>query len=272
MPKMLIVIFLIGCVVSVQAQDPIWPEDTQYASLRYSMVGLQQPDPVQDHSASSIDTTKLKKPGRAALFSATIPGTGEMYGGSWLKGAIFLTAEIGLWFGYVTFYNEGVDWRNQFHDFADLYWSEGKYWVSIAADAGLQGVVTETNYPEYLEELREWEHENHHHTLPEERNQQYFEVIGKYDFFAVGWYDYDEDKSVLTPLRTEYETMRNNSNVEFKRASTCAMVSLANHLFSSMDAAWSIARQNRKIKASMRAELKPIRNEMVPLYGFQIEW
>ena len=30
------------------------------------------------------------------LFSALVPGTGEFYTGSWLKGAIFLGVEVGL--------------------------------------------------------------------------------------------------------------------------------------------------------------------------------
>ena len=278
MNKMLISVLFLGLFVSVRAQNPIWPDDTQSASLRYAMVGLKQDDPTQLSPYSAADTLHLKKPGRAALFSAVIPGTGELYGGSWLKGAILLTAEIGLWIGYARFYQEGADWRDQFHDYAYAHWSEDDYWISIAHQAlgdhpELQAVIDGTeSYTAYLEVLRAWEQENHHHTLPEERNQQYFEVIGKYDLFVGGWDDYNGQSDKLTPHRNAYETMRHTSNVEFKRASTCAMVSLANHLISSLDAAWTVARQNRKIRASMHVDLKPIRNEMVPLYGFQVEW
>lgn len=264
-------IFLFGMALSLQAKNPVWLGDNQSASLRYAMAGLHQTDAEQTAPSHTAETTSLKKPGLGALFSAAVPGAGQIYAGSWFKSAVFLGAEIGIWVGYAAFYNEGKDWENQFHAYADAHWSEADYWIAIAEEAGVSGVTTVT-YPDYLEELRDWEHNNQHHSLPEEKNQQYYEVIGKYDFFAVGWEDYSEDGSKLTPMRNEYETMRNNSNVEFKRASTCAMVALANHMISALDAAWTISKQNRKIRTSAYIKLKPIRNEMVPLYGFNVQW
>ncbi|NQT27804.1 hypothetical protein HQ585_20775 [candidate division KSB1 bacterium] len=276
------ILLIFSLVISLQAQNPVLFEDTQSTSLRYAMVGLQQAESENSVVSKESAMVPLKKPGRAALFSAILPGTGEMYGGSWLKGALFLGAEISLWAGYLVFYNEGVDWRNQFHDFADQYWSEARYWLSVARDAYassptdyavLEDVIYgDADYLDYIDLIREYEHENHHHTLPEERIQQYFEVIGKYDFFAVGWEDYDVNKPELTPLRNKYENMRNSSNVEFKRASTCAMVVMANHLISPLDAAWTISKQNREIRAAMHVDLKPIRDELMPFYGFNIEW
>jgi hypothetical protein len=66
--------------------------------------------------------------------------------------------------------------------------------------------------------------------------------------------------------------MRHNSNREFKKASACAMVVMANHVISALDAAWTISRHNRQIEAAIQFEMKPIRDELVPFYGFNVTW
>mgnify|MGYP000641173544 CR=1 FL=1 len=240
--------------------------------FRIALAGTSETVPAL-HSAAGEETGAfgMKDPRLGALFSAVLPGTGEFYGGAWLRGAAFLGAEFALWAGYAHFSGKGQDWDDRFHDYANGHWSEPRYWVGVAGEAGILG-VTESNYTDFLTELRAYERANNSHALHVEKDQQYYEMIGKYDQFRYGWDDWEEGRPALTPNRDWYETMRHRSNQEFKKASTCAMIVLANHVVSALDAAWTISRGNRKIKTAMRFDMRPVRNEMVPFYGFHVTW
>jgi hypothetical protein len=174
-----------------------------------------------------------------------------MYGGSWLKGALFLGVEIGLWAGYFHFHGEGQEWEDIFHAFADEHWSEERWreWMQ--------------QHPEFGDTT---------HTLPSTKTQQYYEMIGKYNQFKAGWDDWEEGGSALTENRNHYEGLRDKSNVQFKRASYCAMISLGNHILSAMDAALTIRSRNRTIRGQMRVSLKRTPQNDVPCLALRITW
>ncbi|NUM76673.1 hypothetical protein HUU40_20095, partial [candidate division KSB1 bacterium] len=44
---------------------------------------------------------------RAAIFSAVIPGAGQIYNRSYLKGLLFLGAEVGAWMAYSKYTDKG---------------------------------------------------------------------------------------------------------------------------------------------------------------------
>lgn len=215
-----------------------------------------------------------KKPGLGVLMSAAVPGTGQMYAGSWLKGSLLLAAEIGLWTATSHYRSEGEDWEDKFHLYADTYWNEGKYWDQAVAsrDPELDVLVTPDNYLDYLDELRELDEtiSYHTHSLPYTKTQQYYEMIGKYDQFSVGWSDeenYPEDKG-----RDYYEGMRHKSNQYFIKGTNCTMVILANHLFSALDAAWTIKRHNKQIDAKLKATMKQFNSEPLPFLSLELNW
>ena len=76
----------------------------------------------------------------------------------------------------------------------------------------------------------------------------------------------------MTSNRNEYEEMRDKSNAEFKKASYCGMVVLANHLISALDAAWTIRGINRQVESKVRIGLKPVQHDLTPFlsvnFGF----
>jgi hypothetical protein len=270
--KSAIFILLLYFSVSVfaGASQPSILADSRKAKLRYSML-YQQNDVSSLSSQQSPKIQGLKKPGLGLLFSATVPGTGEFYAGSWIKGAAFLGAEIALWIGYSKFTDKGNEWEAIFHDYANTHWSEPDYWVAMAQEAGMSGVTT-SNYSDVLDELREYERLNYSHGLHVEKDQQYYEMIGKYHQFKWGWDDYKEGDNPLTPNRDYYEGLRDNSNQEFHKASTCAMVILGNHVLSALDAAWTIGRANKKIRGSAQMSIKKIDQNWTPFYGLQVQW
>ena len=81
--------------------------------------------------------------------------------------------------------------------------------------------------------------------------QQYYELIGKYDQFvvgwddivrrstdnAVGWTEVDSVENFHSERRLRYEDDRDESNRFLKRASTVTGVILINHVISAIDAA-----------------------------------
>jgi hypothetical protein len=99
-----------------------------------------------------------------------------------------------------------------------------------------------------------------HHVYPDDegnlnKDQTYYENIGKYDQFAFGWSDFPdvtgpEDTvgvTFVTPHRKQYLDMRDKANREFNKASTVLILTISNHLLSAFEAAWSAKRYNRAI-------------------------
>jgi hypothetical protein len=188
-------------------------------------------------SAASVHGRK--NPAVGILLSAVVPGAGEIYSGSWIKGA-------------VQFENKGKDWEDIFHAYADEHWNE-ETWISWKTQLG------EDPYEGT-------------HTLPSTKTQQYYEMIGKYDQFMEGWDDWVQGGPSLTPHRDHYETLRDNSNKELIKASYCAMIALANHVISAFDASWSVRRHNRKIESKTRIGLQKVHDEYVPMLSMDLSW
>ena len=230
------------------------PSFTRQGELRFHML---RRDPsfstenvhILQEESESIEGRKNTLVG--SLLSAVVPGAGEFYAGSWIKGAVFLGAEIALWIGYKSFSDKGQEWEDTFHAFADAHWSESAYrqWLDT--------------HPEFKDTT---------HTLPSTKTQQYYEMIGKYDQFKGGWDDYEEGGTELTPNRLYYEDLRHKSNVQFKRASYCAMVVLGNHLLSAFDAAWTIRGINRRIETRMRMSLQRRGESYAPSLALHVNW
>lgn len=208
---------------------------------------------MMDNESDSIGQTEkifktehqsgLKKPGLGILMSAAIPGTGEMYAGSWIKGGIMLGIEAALWMGYVKYWDEGNDLTEEYEAYANEHWSEER-----------------------------WDRQEGTHTLPDTKTQQYYEMIGKYHQFKTGWDDYDPDGPDMTTNRTLYMDMRENSNIAFRKAFYFSMVSLANHVFSALDAAWTIRNVNRKFETGIRMGLNRFDGGWIPQCTLSVVW
>ncbi|MBN1894498.1 hypothetical protein JW906_08380 [bacterium] len=191
----------------------------------------------------------LKKKGIGVIASALIPGTGEFYAGSWIKGSLFLAAEAAFWYGNIHFNKKGDDGTEKYEAFADQHWSE-------------------TRWHKYYNS----ETDPSTHELPDTKTQQYYEMIGKYDQFAKGWDTWETEGIILSSNRQKYEDMEHAMNQEYKKASTFAALILVNHLFSAADAAWTIHRYNRDITAEMHVGCMEMRGALVPLCGLKVSW
>jgi len=209
-------------------------------------------------------TTRSVK--RAALFSAIIPGAGQLYNRSYLKSLAFLAIEAGSWLAYGRYTNLGNQKTDEFKRFADLHWDEGKYWQSLSDESGIPVQVRD--------KLREYEHASFSHFLPETKNQTYYENIGKYNQFNAGWDDGSHQaRKEDSANREHYTFMRRDANDQFKRATLGVTVALFNHVISALEAAYSTYRFNQsQTRVSLGSQMQPYDTELVPALSLNLEW
>ncbi|NIM99422.1 MAG: hypothetical protein GTO24_15535 [candidate division Zixibacteria bacterium] len=205
-----------------------------------------QSDSMQEEEMADVYGFKGKSLKRAFLYSLIIPGSGELYAGSKIKAALFLGVDITLWALYFNYHGKGKDKENEYKAFADGHWSEDDYkqWLydSVYVQEIPYDIVSDTFA--YRDTVRhEWVYFSHH--LPDKKNQQYYEMIGKYEQFRWGWDDFD-GLILPSPNWDNYRNLRGISNDWLNKAKYSAMFSLANHILSAFDAAIAVKRYNKK--------------------------
>ncbi len=166
--------------------------------------------PADDPAAqTNIDGTPKMVPGKALLLSAIVPGAGQFYAKNPIMAAAFLALEIGAWAGVAIYHGEGMDKEDEFMAYAEQHWNyygpagdkfnsyfEYEYWC--ANEFGSDG-VTGTPSDDFTGGQDNWGdltwHEKQgylpqngftHELDPENKDQQYYEMIGKYGQFATG--------------------------------------------------------------------------------------
>jgi len=201
---------------------------------------LAQSDSVEKQKVS-IDVYRFKEKStkRGFLYSLILPGAGEFYAGSKIKAAIFFGLEVAFWTGYFTYHKKGKDKEDEFLVYADAHWNEQAYRDSLLTHYNIEVDTPGVYYASETDSIVI------SHTLPSSKDQQYYEMIGKYDQFRFGWDDYD-GVTFLTFNRNSYLDLRYDSNSLLDKANRFVMVSLANHLLSAFDAAISVRSYNRR--------------------------
>lgn len=268
-----LVIIMLAAAVHANGQSPT-ERRVLTGNLRFDLLSSGA-----DTVLSGSPAVQHKSPLRAALYSAVIPGAGEFYTEAYWRSAAFFAAEVALWVVYSVYDSKGDRQTTDFEKFADAHWSVVKYaqWMEQHAmtlsGTGCSGIVTSSdpNFPPW--ERVDWSQLNmceesigrvastgFSHRLPRRPDQQYYELIGKYEQYNAGWDDSNATPSdYLTALSArfiEYRNMRGNANDLYSVASTASYVLVANHLFSALDAALSAAKFNHSV--AMEAHLRPV--------------
>ena len=207
---------------------------------------------------------RKKKVAQALLFSAVIPGLGQASNGSWLKAGAFLLAEAGLIYYYSDQKSSAEAFEDQFEAFADQYWSEDVYWNAIAQESGIDRSD--------MAALREYERKTFSHYLPERKNQTYYENIGKYDQFNIGWVDTETHRGRDSELRLEYAGIRRESNDAFDRARMAASFTMLNHIVSALDAAFFAHRKFAGAQVKLAFDPKMRSGRSVPALALRVTW
>lgn len=252
-----------------------------------------------EHTDSlQVIEVQKKSVGRAALYSAVLPGSGQYYNGSIWKTILFAGIEVAAWTAYFVYDSKGDQSDADMRSFADMNWSEHKYWSWLYDKAQQQNVENLPSYTltdrnpetgivylidydqEMANSLRFLEEElNHTHKLPKTQTQQYYEMIYKYlTQFGNAWDDADYytayygNSNNLTPQMFAYRDMRNQTNEYFDNATAAINVIMINHLLSALEAAWSARVYNKDLEVKLSAHNRKYLDKQVQMYGINLSW
>ncbi len=212
--------------------------------------------------SANIYEYSTKSPAKAFLLSLAVPGAGEFYNEQKFKAGIFFAVDALLWTGYFIYHKKGSDKENEYKAYANEHYS----WQDF--------IVWWNTLPEDKQNL-------YSHRMPYDSennvpifNHEYYENIGKYDQFQVGWpgginHPYDPEaenpETWMPPERATYLELRQQSNDYFSNATTAVMVSIANHIVSAFDAAIGAKRYNKGVKQySLDLKTKNIDGKTTP--------
>jgi hypothetical protein len=196
------------------------------------------------------------------LLSAAIPGAGEIATGHWWRGLPLLAADVATWFGHAHYKEEGRAWRDRYQAFADAHWHlSGDTNGNGVIDAGSEISGWQENLEQYYDagqpdpDLRWWDPAAPYEcTCPfiprDEDPQHYYENIGKYRYYWMGWEDWsynpdDPRNSDSAAYRAQYNGMRIESNDNFDRARALVAVAMANRALSVAQSIFLVRRDGR---------------------------
>lgn len=250
---------------------------------------LSTPYPAADLNLSDVfqkTDRSEKSPWIAGLLSAAIPGAGEFYAGSYVKAGIFFGIEVATWVISSNYNRKGDKQTAFFKAYADEHYSPIRYaeWLYTYVDQ-INPAVNKDQYDLFNEQYDpdsgppfsylNWVQLNRMeyavgggftHRLPVYGEQQYYELIGKYKQFSKGWDDEPDELDHTTPEERYYYYAEqfNLADKYYNIASSFVAVTIANHILSAFDAAWSASRYNRSLHAEVNLRMQPSPIGFVP--------
>jgi hypothetical protein len=237
-----------------------------------SRLAFKNPD--ESNLPESPDIPGRKSPVLAGVLSFAVPGAGEFYSESYIKSAIFFVAEVAAVSSAIIYNSKGDDQTQTFENFANEHWSANQYaqWtllyfssINIVDPQDYNNLISNgnVNWP-VLNNLEEKVSQSdigkyYSHKLAPYGDQQYYEMIGKYRQFNVGWDDlpggvdgtYNYQTDPVTPRYDKYSVMRGKANDYYNIASTAVTIVVVNHILSAIDAVWSASRYNKALTTTV---------------------
>ena len=209
--------------------------------------------------------TKAHKPIKAAIFSAVIPGAGQVYNRTYLRAGIFLAIEAASIYYIIDQNDKGDQLDADFKAFADQHWDATRYWSALADESGCD--INDTTC------LKDFERDNFSHYLPDTKNQTYYENIGKYNQFNIGWDDAEEHRGTDSALRESYTYMRRDSNDAYENARMATTILILNHIVSAAEAAYTAHKiQSKGAHASLNIVPRQYGKKIIPALAMRVTW
>jgi len=273
----------------VQKNECLITGNLQY-DLSMDINGISSED--SSIASNTVVYKRLYSPLRAGLFSAVIPGAGQLYTNNYWQSAAFFGAEVLMWVVYATYEKRGNNQTDLFQKYADENWSAARYAAWINDQFG-QAISIKTDPSLHSWEQVDWNELNaaedaigrdlaiqptgFTHKLAPHGDQQYYEMIGKYSQFGGGWDDaatfqaggFKKEDVIangagnVSPHFLDYSKMRGDANSFYNIASTVSCVIIANHVLSALEAAWNASKANHRIKLQGHIESRRIYGNIV---------
>jgi len=241
-----------------------------------------------------------KSPLLAALYSCVIPGAGQFYNDELWKSAIFIAAESAAITVGIIYNGKGDDQTESFQGFANENWSAKRYASWTLYHAGeLNSKITADEITAFQNAMFDdkgnvnWSTLNnlesaiggyYSHRLAPYGDQQYYEMIGKYSQFNVGWqefgddptkeYDYTPADPKLTEQFKYYSGERGKANDFYSTAKTAVIVVVVNHILSAIEAAWTSNSLNKSldVKVGLENQRYGFGYSLVPKLNFSLNF
>lgn len=233
---------------------------------------------INTYDNDSINVSMKKRtPLLAGGLSFILPGAGQFYNEDYWKTALFLAIEAAAISVAVVYNQKGDDQTVSFQNFANSSdgWDVNQYanWSVDNAQRINPGIPDGDPIMDIFDNEGNviWDKLNdlevaigswYSHQLAPFNDQQYYEMIGKYQQFNPGWSDYrDEDyppdgytyPDPVTPTFEWYAGERGKANDYYNTASTAVIVVVANHILSAVEAALASNSYNRSL---LQADVK----------------
>ena len=231
---------------------------------------------VEIASQDSINVNfKKRSPLLAGGLSLILPGAGQFYNKDYWKTAIFAVIEIAAISTAIIYDGKGDDQTEIYKNFANSTdgWDVDKYAHWSVENAQRINPGIEENDPvlnifdnngdviwSKLNTLETAIGSWYSHQLAPFDDQQYYEMIGKYQQFNPGWSDYSDADyppdgytypDPVTPTFSWYADERGKANDYYNVASTAVIIVVANHVLSAVEAALASNSYNRSFKANV---------------------
>ena len=216
----------------------------------------------------SFDSSKMKSPIIGGGLSAIIPGAGQFYAKKYVKTGIFLAVEAGLWIMYSVFQGKGNDQTTFYQNYADANWDVYRYatWLKQENFTGSGNINLSADKNTLRYQINQCEQASgFSHQLPNYGDQQYYEVIGKYQTYICGWAESVGQGITKNNYQTRHLTQvsyymdeRQRANTYYDRGTTTLMVVILNHIVSAIDGFISVNSYNNKLSASANVSFAPI--------------
>ena len=181
----------------------------------------------------------------------------EFYAESYWKAAAFFVVDVVAWTVAISNDKKGDDQTTSFQGYANGHWDVAQYanWTLDNAANISKGVVVNPrdNYQVFDQsgnvnwsELNRMERDIgqwYSHTLPPYGEQQYYELIGKYEQFYQGWDDANPTFTTYPDIKNEldskgtathfgyYSVERGKANDYYATASTAVTIAIVNPCF-----------------------------------------
>jgi hypothetical protein len=243
-----------------------------------------------DSSYKLSITHNKKKPFLAGIMSFAVPGAGQIYTEDFLKAGIYAAIEVGAIVLAVSYDNKGDDQTEFYEDYANDNWSASRYanWSYENANKLIELYNQQKNASRELLNLDDyanlfydaertqvnWSVLNkleedigwyYSHKLAPFGDQQYYEMIGKYSQFNVGWIEFGDDVtkpySFGVPVVEQfkwYSKERGKANDYYNIAKWAVIAVVSNHFISAIDAAWSASKFNKRLNFNISLESENI--------------
>jgi hypothetical protein len=245
-------------VVAFSSPDEV-PVDLERTTRPSLMAAWEPSDP-----DVGVSTKTGKRSYLPVLYSFILPGAGEIALGHKYRGAALVALEVGAWAGYAYYHDQGIQERSDYEAFADAHWDYARWIREHPATEEMVAGTGQDPATVTLEELdtygrttwgSQWP--GYHTWHPKETEKQnYYENIGKYDWFISGWEDWDlAGKPHELPLRTQYRAMRIKSNDDLDTAEKFVFLSIATRVYSLIETFFLVRSHNKAVESGSLEKL-----------------